>query len=342
MLGYRLFSNNEKEAGHRLSYSKTNITKVKGSFLYTERKKYFDFTSAINMGAFGYNNKFTTARLKESLTKNHSYLTSLSQVKNYLNPLYRHYPSLREYDCYPLSDSQLSDWLLENFSHCQIHKEPIEENILTSLMERNNLQSNQNKEKKKNIKWVTDLNYFYQLLDSSNARHTRHTEDMEHTEDTEKTQEPRISSSHKGIILNSFFPHALHYFFSSNADIESKLKFENTEKEDFDFILYRNANSVENYSEVTYGISNCVLLFVKKEASVSESPITKPNNQYLISLDYSRATIKKALNKMYFKKEISEKKSSSQNHSLKKNRFNRQTKPLEQSLQILEKENRYY
>ena len=327
MWGYQLFIDKKNH------YQRVNIIKAKNNFLYANTKnktKYFDFTSTINGGIFGYSHKFTTSKLKLAFSKLNQYLHSPKQVSSFLNPLYHHYPIFKEYHLYSLNNNQLWQWLGNNYHH-KISQEIIEENNFSPL-------SFWGKYPQENTKplihWKTDLKLFYQNFENS-AENTKNT--------------PTSASSLKGLLLNSFFPHALHCFFNpsqekqeisqedsqrENYKILEALKTNFKKQEEFDFILYTG--------KIPFSQSNQTLLWSKQEQL--SLPIIS-ENQSITSLYYYKEIIKKALAKTHLKKETgietdieNNNDFREKNHSLKQNRFNRKTKPLQQSLKILQEE----
>ena len=254
MWGYRLFIDKKK-----LRYQRVNIIKAKNNFLYEntkEKKKYFDFTSTIHGGIFGYNHKFTTSKLKLALSKFNHYLHSAKQINSFLNPLYHHYPIFKEYYLYSLSNNQLWQWLANDYRH-QVSQESIEKNNYFPLtFWEEHTRENQQQPL---IHWQTDLKLFYQNYETIAKATAATSKSIQVNSET--------NNSLKGLLLNSFFPHALHYFFKpsqkkqkmekENYHILEILKNNFKQQEDFDFILYAG--------QIPCSANSQILLWSKQE-----------------------------------------------------------------------------
>ena len=73
------------------------ITKVKRSFLYTQKEKYFDFSSSYSSHLFGYQDSFIKSKIKQSIHLSFPYhLYFFNKAKSHLKSLFVRYPFLKK------------------------------------------------------------------------------------------------------------------------------------------------------------------------------------------------------------------------------------------------------
>ncbi len=91
------------------------ITKVKRSFLYTQKEKYFDFSSSYSSHLFGYQNSFIKSKIKQSIHLSFPYrFYFFNKATSLLKGLFIRHPFLKNYHLSMFSKVKLQNLILKN------------------------------------------------------------------------------------------------------------------------------------------------------------------------------------------------------------------------------------